>query len=133
MIVKRALNHRALVLLGATRVEDVRRGGNVVAVEISPDDLDLSGYEAALEKSQKPPLAEVSRRQLRLALLSHGHLTRVEKWLFSLEEPKRSEAHIEWQDAAAYRADHWLIEMLFAELGLSPTESSALWREAMER
>lgn len=82
-----------------------------------------------------PPaaLVPITRRQLRLTLLAHGHLAAVEPAIAALPEPDRSVALIEWQDASEYRRDHPLIAQIGAALDLDAASIDAMWREALLR
>jgi hypothetical protein len=62
----------------------------------------------------------ITRRQLRLWLVRHGHtLAQVEALIDALPEPARMEAAIEWGDATHYERNHPLLRQLAqAVLGL---------------
>jgi len=79
------------------------------------------------------PLMPITRRQLRLILLAYGILDQVEAAIAGFDEPQRSIAMIEWQDASEYYRDHPLIAQLGAALALNPAQIDAMWREAMAR
>lgn len=78
-----------------------------------------------------PVLVPITRRQLRLTLLAHGLLDQVEPAIAALDEPERSVATIEWQDASEYRRDHPLIAQVGTALELDEAAIDAMWIEAM--
>lgn len=91
--------------------------------------LAVEGWETA----PAPVLTPITRRQLRLTLLAHGLLELVEPAIASLDNPERSIAVIEWQDASEYRRDHALIAQIGAALALTEPEIDSMWVEAMAR
>lgn len=80
-----------------------------------------------------PTFSPITRRQLRLTLLAHSLLDQVEPAIATLDEPERSVALIEWQDASEYRRDHALIAQIGAALDLDAAAIDAMWVEAMGR
>lgn len=80
-----------------------------------------------------PVLLAITRRQLRLTLLAHLLLSEVEPAIAALDEPERSVAMIEWQDASEFRRDHPLIAQIGSALGLAEADVNAMWAEAMAR
>lgn len=80
-----------------------------------------------LEDYVVPVPQAVTRRQARLALLSAGFLELVETAIDGMEEPARTAAKIEWEDATEIRRDHSLITSLADELGMSDAEVDALF------
>lgn len=83
-----------------------------------------------LEDYVEPVPHFVTRRQARLALLQAGLLELVETAIESMDEPARSAARIEWEDAIEIRRDHMLIANLAQELGLTGQEIDALFLAA---
>ena len=73
-----------------------------------------------------PPL---SRRQLRLALLSIGVTAGdVEAHIAAIADPvDQAAALIEWQDAGSYDRDHPLLLDVAAAMELPPEQVDALW------
>ena len=91
-------------------------------------------FSAPLPGDPEPPaLTPITRRQLRLTLLAHGLLDQVEPTIAALDEPERSVATIEWQDASEYRRDHALIGQIGAALNLDQSMIDAMWLEALAR
>ncbi len=76
-----------------------------------------------------PILPTLTRRQLRLGLLSIG-LTNddIEAHIATIEDPiERAAAVIEWQDASTYERDHPVLVEVATALGLPPEQVDALW------
>ena len=76
-----------------------------------------------------PVLPPLSRRQLRLALLSIGVTAGdVEAHIAAIADPvDRAAALIEWQDAGSYDRDHPLLLDVAAAMELPPEQVDALW------
>lgn len=72
----------------------------------------------------------VTRRQARLALLGAGLLDDAEAALNNLDEPQRTAALIEWQDASVFQRDHPLIAAIGGALGLSESQVDDLFTQA---
>ena len=73
----------------------------------------------------------LTRRQLRLGLLGLGIVSaQVEAVIATLDEPDRSIALIEWQDATTYERGHPLVEQIGTALGLSVEALDAAWSQA---
>lgn len=95
---------------------------------------EAGGFNPPEPEPEAPPvLLPITRRQLRLTLLAHGLLDQVEPAIAALNEPDRSVATIEWQDASEYRRDHPLISQIGMALALSEPTIDAMWVEAMAR
>lgn len=82
---------------------------------------------------QEPKLAPLTRRQLRLGLLTNGITTAaVEAAIAAIPDPMdRAVAEIEWADASTYERDHHLIEMVGGVLGLTHEQIDTMWGEAL--
>jgi len=82
-----------------------------------------------LPEPESGPLPTLSRRQLRLGLLSIGITAElVEAEIAATVDPvERAAALIEWQDASAYERDHPLVADLAASFALPPEQVDALW------
>lgn len=85
-------------------------------------------------EDEVPPVVEpvfptLTRRQLRLALLSIGVTSvDVEAHIASVEnETERAAAMIEWEDASSYERSHPLIVEVAASLDLPVNQVDALW------
>lgn len=80
-----------------------------------------------------PPLAPLTRRQLRLGLLSNGITTAdVEAAIAAIPDPMdRAVAEIEWADASTYERDHHLIEQVGSALGLTHEQIDTMWEAAL--
>ena len=79
------------------------------------------------------PMAKLSRRQLRLGLLSLGIKSAdVESKIAELPEDQREIALIDWQDASEYERTHPLVSMLGASFGLTDEQIDAAWLAAQE-
>lgn len=75
--------------------------------------------------------AVLTRRQLRLGLLGLGITSaQVEAVIADLDEPGRSVALIEWQDATTYERAHPLVEQIGTALGLTVAQLDAAWAGA---
>lgn len=83
-----------------------------------------------LEDYVEPVPQSVTRRQARLALLQAGLLDLVETAIESMDEPARSAARIEWEDATEIRRDHALIAALAAEVELTDEQIDNLFKAA---
>jgi hypothetical protein len=77
------------------------------------------------------PIASVSPRQIRLALVSSGiPLDTIESFINSLEEPTKTMARIAWEYSTAFERYNELVEQLGAAMGLTSTQLDDLWRMA---
>lgn len=85
-----------------------------------------------LEDYSRPVPQSVTRRQARLALLAAGILPAVETAIDGMDEPARTAAKIEWEDATEIRRDHALIANLAVELKLSDAQLDELFIAASE-
>lgn len=76
-----------------------------------------------------PVLSPLSRRQLRLALLSIGVTADdIEAYIAAIPDPQdRAAALIEWQDASAYERGHPLLVDIAAAMGLVAEQVDVLW------
>ncbi len=76
-----------------------------------------------------PVLPPLTRRQLRLALLSIGVTAEdVEAHISDITDPvDRAAAMIEWEDATHYKRDHPLVADVAASMALPPAQVDALW------
>ena len=89
-------------------------------------DYRLVGGDLVLE----PALPPLTRRQLRLALLSIGVTAEdVETHIAAITDPvERAAALIEWEDATHYKRDHPLVADVAAAMELPPEQVDDLWR-----
>lgn len=85
-----------------------------------------------LEDYSPPVPQSITRRQARLALLSAGLLQAVEGAIDGMDEPARTAAKIEWEDATEIKRDHALIANLSVELNLSSEQLDELFIAASE-
>ena len=78
---------------------------------------------------EPPSLAPLTRRQLRLGLLSIGVTAEdVEAQITAITDPvDRAWAIIEWEDATHYKRDHPLVTGVAAAMELPPEQVDALW------
>jgi len=78
------------------------------------------------------PIPSITRRQLRLWLLSNGKTDAdVRAVIAAIPDPtQRAAALIEWEDATTYERAHPLVTMLGAALGFSAEALDAAFREA---
>ncbi|PZP72864.1 hypothetical protein [Agrobacterium sp. MS2] len=78
---------------------------------------------------EPPTLPPLTRRQLRLALLSIGVTAdHVETHIADITDPvDRAAALIEWEDATHYKRDHPLVADVAAAMQLPPEQVDALW------
>lgn len=76
-----------------------------------------------------PTLPPLTRRQLRLGLLSIGITAEdVETEIATIADPaERAAAMIEWEDATHYRRDHWLVTEVATAMELPPEQVDTLW------
>lgn len=81
-----------------------------------------------------PPVPTLTRRQLRLALLTRFGLTveHVEAQIAAMPGTpiEREKAMIEWRDSLTYERNYPLVVALGAALGLTEAQIDAAWREA---
>lgn len=79
-----------------------------------------------------PPMPKLTRRQLRLGLLTNGITTgQVESVIEDIDDDiDREIAKIEWADANTYDRDHPLVNQIGMTLGLDESEIDDMWREA---
>lgn len=75
------------------------------------------------------PLPPLTRRQLRLGLLSIGITAEdVEAEINAIVDPtERAYGMIEWQDATQFRRDHPIIAQVAVALALPPEQVDDLW------
>lgn len=87
--------------------------------------------EAELARTALTPL---TRRQLRLALLSIGVTAEdVEAHIADIADPiERAAAMIEWEDATHYKRDHPLVADVAMSMALPAEQVDALWVWALE-
>ena len=133
----------------AEMIEDVRytASGSILAliggVEMTvPDDPSnrhrklLADWEAAgnvIAPYKAPPEqipAQISARQLRLALLSAGLLDQVEPAIATLPPPDRAVAEVEWEYATTFERTHPTVALLAAALGMGAAEIDATFIKA---
>lgn len=69
-------------------------------------------------------------RQLRLWLLNEGLLSKVQPAIYTLPEPDKSAAQIEWEYATLYEQDSPFVVLLGAALGLMPEQIDDGFKEA---
>lgn len=76
-----------------------------------------------------PPLLPLTRRQLRLALLSIGVTAEdVEAHIADIADPiERAAAMIEWEDATHYKRDHPLVADVATAMALPSEQVDVLW------
>lgn len=82
-----------------------------------------------------PPVpVSVTKRQLRLELLSRGLLDQVVPAIqAALEGPAETAALIEWEDAVIFERSHPLVAQIGAILNQTPAQMDAIWRAADRR
>lgn len=95
----------------------------------------LDRWASARHAAQTPPVpAAVSRRQLRLELLSRGLLANVTAALNGIsDEATKAAALIEWEDATTFDRAHPLVGQIGAALGLTSAQLDDIWRAAAAR
>jgi len=92
--------------------------GDPAALGLSPD-------------APPPPIPEITRRQLRLWMLQHGHDdVAIRSAIDALEEPQRSRALIEYEDAGAYQRSHPLFDLIGPAFEMAPADIDQAFREA---
>lgn len=76
-----------------------------------------------------PILPPLTRRQLRLALLSIGVTAEdIKTHIAAITDPvDRAAALIEWEDATHYKRDHPLVADVAAAMELPPEQVDAIW------
>lgn len=81
-----------------------------------------------------PPLPPLTRRQLRLGLLSTGITAEdVEAEINAIVDPtERAYGMIEWQDATQFRRDHPLIAQVAVAMALPSEQVDDLWVWALD-
>lgn len=101
--------------------------GEVTVTDLTPEEI------TALHKPASTPMPDITRRQLRLALLRLGITSdHVEARIAALEIApiEREAAMIEWRDSNTYQRDHWLVQMLGNALGMTEAQIDAVWVNA---
>lgn len=102
--------------------------GEVTVVDLTPEEI------AALPPPAPMPMPVITRRQLRLALLTCFGLTgaQVETKIAAMPGTpiEREAALIEWQDGDRFRRDHPLVVALGAALGLTEAQIDEAWQGA---
>lgn len=118
-------------------------------IETTLDPTDIVGYNVEMYNqvlavggiaSYVPPTVEVARaqmptitrRQLRLSLVRNGiSLASVDAAIAGMPEGQaKTEAQIEWADAASFERLHPTLTMIGAALGLSEAQIDAMWTQA---
>lgn len=75
--------------------------------------------------------AEVSPRQIRLALLSIGITpAAIQQAIEAMPDPQRTAANIEWEFATVIRRDHAMLNAMAAQMGMSSEQLDDLFRAA---
>ena len=104
----------------------------IVNAQTGAVEIDNSFVQTVVEAPAKP-LGALSRRQLRLGLLSIGIKSAdVEAKIEDLPEDQREIAMIDWQDASEYERTHPLVSMLGASFGLTDEQIDEAWLAAQE-
>jgi len=80
------------------------------------------------KKDETPP--EITMRQCRLILHREQLLPMVQSAINELDEPKRTEAQIEWDYASSVRRDSEIVFILAAALGIEDTRLDNLFLAA---
>lgn len=98
------------------------------------DEMDATRAEALVifDAQRSSSLPPITRRQLRLWLHRAGLLSSVPTLLASLSEPAKSEALIEWADAATFERHHPLVIQFATALGLTATQLNQVWITAAD-
>ena len=111
------------------RIEVNVMTGQVTQIDWTPEEI------AALPPPASPPMPTITRRQLRLALLTRFGVTveQVETQIAAMPGTpiEREAAMIEWQDATTYERNHRLVVALGAALGLTTAQIDDAWKEAV--
>lgn len=103
------------------------QGGRPVVIEElgDPSALGLS------PDAPPPPIPEITRRQLRLWMLNAGHDdAAIRAAIATLDEPDRSHALIEYEDATTFQRSHHLFDLLGPAFGLASADIDQAFREA---
>lgn len=84
-------------------------------------------------EQDREALPPITRRQLRLTLVRSGiSLESVEAMIEAMPDGlEKSEALIEWEDAATFERMHPTLIQIGASLGLTPEQVDDLWRQAL--
>lgn len=110
------------------RIEVNVMTGQVTQIDLTPEEI------ATLPPPAPPAMPTITRRQLRLALLTRFGVTaaQVEAQIAAMPGTpiEREAAMIEWQDATTYERNHRLIVALGAALGLTTAQIDDAWKEA---
>lgn len=89
-------------------------------------------YEVVKAKADIP--VSVTKRQLRLELLSRGLLAQVVPAIqAALDGDAETAALIEWEDASVFERAHPLVTIIGQILNQSPAQMDAIWRAAAAR
>lgn len=99
----------------------------------TPDPSIIITAEARAAAERASRLMPLTRRQLRLGLLTNGITTSdVEAAIAAIpDQMDRAVAEIEWADASTYERDHPLIEQVGTALGLAPEQIDVMWGGAL--
>jgi len=104
--------------------------GDLVRITHANGATETKEYWTPVAAEPEPPtLAPLTRRQLRLGLLSIGVTAEdVEAQITAITDPvDRAWALIEWEDATHYKRDHPLVADVAAATELPPEQVDALW------
>lgn len=112
-------------------------------IEVEAEDINPLGWrvhEGELVPSMPDPqairaaLPPITRRQLRLTLVRNGiALDDVAGLIEALPEGlAKEEARIEWDDAQQFERMHPTLLIIAGNLGLTPEQVDAMWRQALE-
>lgn len=117
----------------ATLTEQVN--GQVVTLTAEQRAAVLDRWAVARHAAQTPPVPpSVTKRQLRLELLSRGLLAQVVPAIqAALDGDAETAALIEWEDAVIFERSHPLVTQIGAILNQTPAQMDAIWRAADRR
>lgn len=106
---------------------------NIIGTLTLPDDTSEAEWSAALSTYQnKPPIPDVTPRQMRQALILSGiSLANIDATIATLPDPIKSLAQVEWEYSIAFERNRPLVAEVGAMLGWTSNQLDALWALAL--
>ena len=94
--------------------------------------VDDGGVPRESYQLEDAPIPDITRRQLRLWMLNAGHDdAAIRAAIATLDEPARSQALIEYEDASTYQRSHPLFDLIGPAFEMTPADIDQAFREAV--